>query len=50
MKKRYEHSLKREDQVKAGAYDGRYQVKVVPNKKKKLSKSLKNIEFVLVFS
>jgi hypothetical protein len=38
MKKRFEHSLKREDQVKAGAYDGRYQVKVIPNKKKKLSR------------
>jgi len=38
MKKRHEHQLKREDQIKAGAYDGRYKVKVVPNKKKKLSK------------
>jgi len=38
MKKRHEHQLKREDQIKAGAYDGRYKVKVIPNKKKKLSR------------
>lgn len=38
MKKRTEHQIKRDEQVKAGAYDGRYKVKVVPNKKKKLSR------------
>ena len=38
MKKKFEHQIKREDQIKAGAYDGRYKVKVVPNKKKKLSR------------
>ena len=38
MKKRAEHQIKRDEQVKAGAYDGRYKVKVVPNKKKKLSR------------
>ena len=38
MKRRVEHQLKREDQIKAGAYDGRFKVKVVPNKKKKLSR------------
>lgn len=38
MKKRHEHQLKRQDQINAGAYDGRFKVKVVPNKKKKLSK------------
>ena len=38
MKKRHEHQLKRQDQINAGAYDGIYKVKVVPNKKKKLSK------------
>jgi hypothetical protein len=35
---KYEHSIKREDQVKAGAYDGRFKVKIVPNKKKKAQK------------
>lgn len=38
MKKRAEHQIKRDEQVKAGAYDGRYKVKVVLNKKKKLSR------------
>jgi len=38
MKKRFEHQIKREEQIKAGAYDGRYKVKVIPNKKKKLLK------------
>ena len=38
MKKRAEHQIKRDEQVKAGAYDGRYKVKVVPNKKKKVSR------------
>jgi len=36
MKKRHEHQLKRQDQINAGAYDGRYKVKVVPNKKKEI--------------
>ena len=36
MKKKFEHQIKRDNQIKAGAYDGRYKVKVVPNKKKKL--------------
>ncbi len=35
---RFEHKIKREEQVKAGAYDGRFRAKVVPNKKKKEAK------------
>lgn len=32
-------SKKREEQVKQGAYDGRYKTKIVPDKKKKLAKN-----------
>ena len=32
------NSNKRNDQVEAGVYDGRYKQKVVPNKKKKAAK------------
>jgi hypothetical protein len=32
--KKVKKNLKRESQIKQGAYDGRYKVKVVPNKKK----------------
>ena len=40
MKKRHEHQLKRQDQINAGAYDGRYKVKVVPNKKRNYPKKV----------
>lgn len=33
------NSNKRSDQISAGAYDGRYKQKVVPNKKKKANKN-----------
>ena len=33
------NSNKRNDQLEAGAYDGRYKVKVIPNKKKKAQKN-----------
>lgn len=39
MKKKIEHKIKRQDQINDGAYDGRYKTKIVPDKKKKQSKS-----------
>jgi hypothetical protein len=38
MKKDYQRTIKRTEQVAAGAYDGRFKSKVVPNKKKQQSK------------
>lgn len=32
-------SLKRKEQVAAGVYDGRYKVKVIPDKKKKAKRN-----------
>ncbi len=38
--KNYESQLKRQEMVKAGAYDGRFREKIVVDKKKKESKEL----------
>ena len=32
-------AIKRKEQIAAGVYDGRYKVKVIPNKKKKAQKN-----------
>jgi hypothetical protein len=36
--KKYENQLKRQEMVKAGAYDGRFREKIVVDKKKKVNK------------
>jgi hypothetical protein len=38
MKTHYERTIKRTEQKEAGAFDGRYKQKIVPNKKRKAAK------------
>lgn len=47
--KKYELTLKREEMVKAGAYDGRFREKTVIDKKKKENKFKCRKNFVLEF-
>ena len=39
MKTHFERTIKRTEQKEAGAFDGRYKPKVIPNKKKKAQKN-----------
>jgi hypothetical protein len=38
MKKKYEHTIKRKEQAAAGAFDGRFRMRVVVDKKKKAAR------------
>ena len=37
--KKIEQKINRQQQIEAGAYDGRFKNKVIPNKKKKANKN-----------
>ncbi len=47
--KRYENHLKRQEMVKAGAYDGRFREKIVVDKKKKEKKEWARNKFTFDF-
>ncbi len=47
--KNYENQLKRQEMVKAGAYDGRFREKIVVDKKKKASKNWARMKFSVNF-